>query len=877
MRLLRASLVIAATLTVLAGSAWAEAEYLNCSSITPSSVDVVRINLFKGQPGDTVWAPIYLATDSVVAGFKILIRWDTTYLSPVMDSRPEKAGYIIAKLEGRFVKTNVYEDPQSGEPVTDTITDFIAQQTLENPFDSGAIMAGYNLSLPPTNPETGKPYAQYLTDAGAGIIARLAFYVKPTMPHGARANFWFHAVNEFYIDNSSGLPIQVFLDCRRTELALGFNDGLVVSYPTLASTYFEADTGYVSPSLPTISSFTADPTTIASGGSSTLSWTVTNATTVTLGPPTATVSATGQQQVSPTATTKYTLTATNGAGQVTKDVTVTVSSGGNNVPTISFTPTQTSYTIDQGQTVAFSVHASDIDNDVITLTASSKPNNSTFTQAVGTGSVSSNFSFTPDITQSGTFSAVFSASDNRGGTSIPAAVNITVNEIKKDRLFTTSAAKQAPVGGIAGKHSIVLPINLVTIQTVYGIQYDFSFDYGRFTVDSIVVSTRIPDYVVYDNIGQTPGEIRVVTFGLANEPIVTVDTTTAILYTYFSIDDDAAPGDYPVYIRNGWESTNPDPKYPSLELVTDSGIVQVDHYGDVNLDKRIDVADLVNVVAYIIGSFGLSPRQFDVADVVINSAVDVFDLVAIVNYIYGVPFSPAPPQPFTDDIAKISLSYGDVSAGSSDMMVVKSELPVEIAGVELEIRYNAGTVAMDAPRLTAAANKMALRYKNDGNGKMKVLLHFTNPFRTEDLIQTGLADLVEIPIIAKADIVAGDKSQIRLSKALLATSSAQSVEVDGVDAPLPTTFVLEQNYPNPFNPTTNIEFSLGSASNVRLDIYNVLGQRVTTLVNETLAAGPHRVLWDATTGNGHRVASGMYLYKLQVNQNSDTKKMMFLK
>jgi hypothetical protein len=120
---------------------------------------------------------------------------------------------------------------------------------------------------------------------------------------------------------------------------------------------------------------------------------------------------------------------------------------------------------------------------------------------------------------------------------------------------------------------------------------------------------------------------------------------------------------------------------------------------------------------------------------------------------------------------------------------------------------------------------------------------------------------------------------------LLSTSTAGKIEVDGVDAPsLPSSFWLQQNYPNPFNPTTVIEFSIapeqGSSAGVRdvtLDVYNVLGQKVRTLLNGKLAVGPHRIEWDATSASGERVASGIYLYRLQVGAESQTRKMVFLK
>ena len=89
---------------------------------------------------------------------------------------------------------------------------------------------------------------------------------------------------------------------------------------------------------------------------------------------------------------------------------------------------------------------------------------------------------------------------------------------------------------------------------------------------------------------------------------------------------------------------------------------------------------------------------------------------------------------------------------------------------------------------------------------------------------------------------------------------------------LPTQFALHQNYPNPFNPSTEISFSLPEACAVRLEVYNVLGQRVASLVDGRMDAGAHTVTWDAT-----EVSSGVYLYHLQAGEFSETRKMMLLK
>ncbi len=89
---------------------------------------------------------------------------------------------------------------------------------------------------------------------------------------------------------------------------------------------------------------------------------------------------------------------------------------------------------------------------------------------------------------------------------------------------------------------------------------------------------------------------------------------------------------------------------------------------------------------------------------------------------------------------------------------------------------------------------------------------------------------------------------------------------------LPDHFSLSQNYPNPFNPTTSINFSLPSAQNAKLEIFNILGQKVATLLNAKLSAGNHSVEWDASGQ-----PSGLYFYRLNAESKTETKRMTLLK
>ena len=98
----------------------------------------------------------------------------------------------------------------------------------------------------------------------------------------------------------------------------------------------------------------------------------------------------------------------------------------------------------------------------------------------------------------------------------------------------------------------------------------------------------------------------------------------------------------------------------------------------------------------------------------------------------------------------------------------------------------------------------------------------------------------------------------------------------GRAAPLPARRYLGQNYPNPFNPSTLIPYQLPAPARVRLEVFNILGQRVATLVDGQRPAGFHTATWDATDASGRGVASGVYLYRLLGGGERLTRSMVLL-
>lgn len=98
----------------------------------------------------------------------------------------------------------------------------------------------------------------------------------------------------------------------------------------------------------------------------------------------------------------------------------------------------------------------------------------------------------------------------------------------------------------------------------------------------------------------------------------------------------------------------------------------------------------------------------------------------------------------------------------------------------------------------------------------------------------------------------------------------------GVRSHISDRFILSQNYPNPFNPNTLIAYKLLKAGEVRLTIYNQLGQNIRTLADDSQEAGEYRIQWDGTDDNNSLVSSGVYFYQLQVDSHTSTRKMIKL-
>ncbi len=231
---------------------------------------------------------------------------------------------------------------------------------------------------------------------------------------------------------------------------------------------------------------------------------------------------------------------------------------------------------------------------------------------------------------------------------------------------------------------------------------------------------------------------------------------------------------------------------------------------------------------------------------------------------------------------------------------------IDIAGFNIPLRYNSADVTPDSVSVIGSIldpSMAAIKSMKTDSGYFGVLVlpPFSAPIPTisvdsgllctfwftvspsagpQDIVLDSLNTVdtvnVEPLIVALRRIEFVDPTGLITTLPTFSVGHIQllvtDIEDDFADATLPKKFELAQNYPNPFNPSTKIGFTLPERSTVKLDVFNLLGQRVTTLFEGELGIGAHEFEWDASSS-----PSGVYFYRLKSGLGSYTKKMMLMK
>jgi hypothetical protein len=275
----------------------------------------------------------------------------------------------------------------------------------------------------------------------------------------------------------------------------------------------------------------------------------------------------------------------------------------------------------------------------------------------------------------------------------------------------------------------------------------------------------------------------------------------------------------------------------------------------VNYTGIVDLADLSALVSYLTGGGYVLPCPNE-SNVNATGIVDLSDLSSLVSYLTGGGYvlpacgvAPVPTaQPIEGASAEISAQY------DGKVTTVYYNAPYSVWAVQVDLAGDRES----APTSLLAGTMDEFHGRRENRNT--VILIDT---KGKSVIEGKGTALFTVP--GKAEIVDAQLADLNHNTVTPRISNSSGPTT------VPSGFRLDQNNPNPFNPTTEISFSLPTASAYTLTIYNVTGQKVAEYAG-TKEAGRHTITFD-----GENLASGVYLYRLVAGEFQETKKMMLLK
>lgn len=519
-----------------------------------------------------------------------------------------------------------------------------------------------------------------------------------------------------------------------------------------------------------------------------------------------------------------------------------------------------------GVLITFQVLALDPDKEEISLQAFNLPSGATFdNQNPGT------FSWTPSLTDTGVFTITFKATDPQGG------------ESQKDFSITVLLGGEfvlnvAYVSGYPGD-IVTVPVELVNLDPIGAFDLLLHFDVSALDLLNVTrTNTRTANWEFFafqENYQNISGDLKMV--GFADLPDI-------------NLTPPLAPGQGP--ILNLIFQINSDPGFAGFS-------VPIDFVFNDSTDNTLADAsgNLIyqSDITYSKGAINILRTQLLLGDINLNGiAFDIGDAVRFANFLLDPAQFPFNSQQY----ANSDVNQDGIPATIADLVYlirVVLEGPASTGKIfdlnqelTFKIEKNNGSFNFYTNSLNDLGGALII-LEHDPNSK--VLLEFSNELAGMEKIYKDEEGVLRILIYSlNGKSISGDENllfTVRTESENLKIREMQfSNELGGIlklktrdvsANSIPEKFTLEQNYPNPFNLETKISFSLKQDAFVSLKIYNIKGQLVKTLVQEKKPAGFHTLSWNATNQNGETVASGVYLYRLNVGEESFSKKMSLIK
>jgi len=319
------------------------------------------------------------------------------------------------------------------------------------------------------------------------------------------------------------------------------------------------------------------------------------------------------------------------------------------------------------------------------------------------------------------------------------------------------------------------------------------------------------------------------------------------------------------------------PSDPTLEVIVEAA---GGTYGDVNGDGCVDILDLIMVVDHIVGRDSLTGAEFDRADLAPwpgtpepapDGFVNVQDLSVIQSIILtgfypnGDPVTPCGYLAKVEGPANATVTLYINSEGISAYV----DADVGIRGAQIEF-----TSVSENPENLVINTPLGQGYYDLSEGLFRTLMYDR---AGQKYIDAGVNNFM-----ADMPFALANSQDVEIAKIVLVDNDVKKIgnivvqTIYGTTA-LPLDYILFQNYPNPFNPTTAVKFQVPKTSDVKIAVYDMLGQEVRTLFAGEVVRGTYTVDWNGFSNDGSKVASGTYIYRMTAGEFIQSKKMVLIK
>lgn len=524
-----------------------------------------------------------------------------------------------------------------------------------------------------------------------------------------------------------------------------------------------------------------------------------------------------------------------------------------------------------GDSTRFTVTANDPNGDPVTVTVLRLPPGASFT-----GNNPWLFRWWTAARDTGRYWVVFWAKDPHGGGDVESVlVAVQTATLFWLQVLTASGYNDGDV---------VVPVVLGNQDSVGGMDLLINYDISALTLSSVTrTGSRLADWELFSvvpNAGGNAGDIRIVGIANTNAPGVTPPLAPGIgpvAFLSFHITRDVNLAGFAIPVTFAFRAPSDNVlSDPRGNLIAQSAITFQDGavliltpgtplVGDINLNgAAFDIGDAIRLINFFLnpGAFPLNAQQRVNSDINGDGIpATVGDLVALIRRI--LEGGGGQTGGFAKNAVAAAAQVTVQPLVRNDSLILSLAAPVPVSGLFLEFGNVPATVGQ--PELRLADPDFTLASQNVGSA-LRLVLYSSQGRR----LPAGCTEVLSIPL-------RGARAP-EISQAACCDSSGDLLETAvgrAVTSVTPVDFF--ENYPNPFNPATTIAFRLPQGGRVNLSIFNILGQKVKTLVDGTLSTGRHELKWDGTSDSGQPVASGVYFSRLITEQSEAIGKMTLLR